>query len=255
MTHTTPNYLIGLDLGKKRDYTALAALRQRPVPTGRQERVQAGFDLRYGTAYELAPIMERRYELLHLDRWRGRSYRDVVPEVQRVLAALHRVAHQDELEATGVGRAIDPDITFLADQTGVGEGVVNDIIRSAGLDVIGIVITGGTVITRAHEEIHVPKRELVGRMEVVVENRRLAIPSAEQLPHADTLVAELDNFQAKTNKLTGNDSYGAGEDWREHNHDDLVLAVAMAVWHGEDRNDAGNYSELDDYERAVFGGR
>ena len=40
------------------------------------------------------------------------------------------------------------------------------------------------------------------------------------------------NFRA-TISLTGRDSYGAGEDWREGRHDDLVLATAMAAWYGE----------------------
>jgi hypothetical protein len=34
-------------------------------------------------------------------------------------------------------------------------------------------------------------------------------------------------------RVTGHDSYGAGEDSRENNHDDCVLAVAMACWYGE----------------------
>ena len=45
---------------------------------------------------------------------------------------------------------------------------------------------------------------------------------------------------------TGHDSYGAGEDWRVGNNDDLVLAVAMACWHTEqahgDRAEAGGFA-------------
>jgi hypothetical protein len=35
--------------------------------------------------------------------------------------------------------------------------------------------------------------------------------------------------------LAGHGSYGAGADRREGNHDDLVLALALALWHGENR--------------------
>ena len=40
---------------------------------------------------------------------------------------------------------------------------------------------------------------------------------------------ELEIFKV-TFSPSGHDSYGAGEDWRVGNHDDLVLAVALALW-------------------------
>jgi hypothetical protein len=67
-------------------------------------------------------------------------------------------------------------------------------------------------------------------MQVLLESRRLMI--AKWLDLAQVLVAEFDNFKTTKTKL-GNDSYGAGADWREGNHDDLVLALAMAAWAGE----------------------
>ena len=50
---------------------------------------------------------------------------------------------------------------------------------------------------------------------------------AEALPEAAVLVQELENFQVKLSEL-GHDSYGT---WRENQHDDLVLAVALACWY------------------------
>ncbi len=47
---------------------------------------------------------------------------------------------------------------------------------------------------------------------------------------ADTLKRELLTFRVKINIATSHDSYDA---WREGDHDDLVLAVAMACWCGE----------------------
>lgn len=60
--------------------------------------------------------------------------------------------------------------------------------------------------------------------------RRLKIAAGLEL--ASVLTAELENFRSKTS-LAGHNSYGAGEDWREGHHDDLVLAVALACWYGE----------------------
>jgi hypothetical protein len=53
---------------------------------------------------------------------------------------------------------------------------------------------------------------------------------AREMALADTLKRELLNFKVKINIATGHDSYEA---WREGDHDDLVLAVAMACWCGE----------------------
>jgi len=57
----------------------------------------------------------------------------------------------------------------------------------------------------------------------------LLIKIAKGLRYVDTLVQELGNFKVKITKH-GNDAYEA---WREGQHDDLVLSVALACWYGE----------------------
>ena len=61
-----------------------------------------------------------------------------------------------------------------------------------------------------------------------MQNKQLKI--AEGMPLSDTLRKELLNFKVRINISTAHDSYEA---WREGDHDDLVLAVAMACWCGE----------------------
>ena len=73
-----------------------------------------------------------------------------------------------------------------------------------------------------------PKRDLASAPLVLMQNKQLKI--AEAMPLAETLRKELLNFKVKINIATGHDSYEA---WREGDHDDLVLAVAMACWCGE----------------------
>ena len=63
-----------------------------------------------------------------------------------------------------------------------------------------------------------------GAARAALQTRRLKIAPA--LPEAQTLISELQNFQAKITD-TAYDSYGA---WRENSHDDLVLSVALALW-------------------------
>jgi hypothetical protein len=89
-----------------------------------------------------------------------------------------------------------------------------------------VTITGGDTQTQADAASwRVPKRDLVGALQVLLQQGRLKI--ASQLEHAETLRRELMNFRVKVNVTTGHDSYEA---WREGDHDDLVLAAALAAW-------------------------
>lgn len=126
----------------------------------------------------------------------------------------------------GIYRQLRPSY-LIVDNTGVGRAV-DDMFRKAGVSPIAVTITGGDSVTREPGGYHVPKRELVGRMQVLLQSKRVKF--AETLPEVATLVRELLSFQVKINAKTAHDSYGA---WREGTHDDLVLAVALAVWYGE----------------------
>jgi hypothetical protein len=74
--------------------------------------------------------------------------------------------------------------------------------------------------------LHVPKKELVGVLQLLRQGRRLKIA---RLPERDLLVRGLGNFNVKIT-TAGNETFEA---WRERDHDDLVLAVALACWLGE----------------------
>ncbi len=120
-------------------------------------------------------------------------------------------------------------LRILVDRTGCGRPVV-DLMRKEKLQVIPITITaGGSVTGGAYGGYNVPKRELVSNLAILFQADRLKISRA--LPEAAQLVEELQNFKMKIT-LAGNDTYEA---WRESDHDDLVLAAAMAAWYGEKR--------------------
>jgi hypothetical protein len=122
-------------------------------------------------------------------------------------------------------------VNLVVDQTGVGRPVV-DMLREARLHPIAITITGGDNVTGEHPEYRVPKRDLVTAVQVLLQSERLKI--ARGLPEAQTLVNELLAFRVSINLRTGHDSYGNDASaWRENPHDDLVLATAVGVWHGE----------------------
>jgi len=118
---------------------------------------------------------------------------------------------------------------LIVDATGVGAPVV-DVFKRAKLKPVAVSITSGFEVTRVSgREFRVPKRDLVSTLRLLLEGRRLQI--AEGLPEAKTLVEELLNFRLKISDA-GRDTY---EPWREGEHDDLVLATALAAWYGENQ--------------------
>jgi hypothetical protein len=115
-------------------------------------------------------------------------------------------------------------VAFLVDKTGIGASVVDSLVQ-AGLSPIAVTIHGGSAVSRDEYGYRVPERDLVSAVQVLLQNGRLRI--AEGLPLAETLRSELLNVRLKTDPKTAHDSY---EHWREADHDDLVLAAAMACW-------------------------
>lgn len=206
------SYLVGLDLAQGGlDWTALCVL-ERIIP---------------------ANSHDAEYTCLQLHRWRSRDTTIIPGLVAKAWKQILHMTQRRTYERTGVlPEAMDVDIQLVVDQTGV-TGFGLDPLRQAGFDPIGIFIHGGSAVSHPRSKVyHVPKRDLAGIVQVLMQQQRLAINP--KLRDSNTLVAELQNFRIKISK-TGHDSYGAGEgaDWREGEHDDLVLAVAMAAWMGE----------------------
>ena len=72
----------------------------------------------------------------------------------------------------------------------------------------------------------VPKRDLIATVQVAMEAKRLRINP--DFPFASILTDELGKFRRKTTP-TGRDAFEA---WREDDHDDAVLSVALGIWFG-----------------------
>jgi hypothetical protein len=199
-----PNFFIGIDLGQTNDYTALSVIEQTK-PKGR----------------------EASYAVTHLDRWRGITYPDGIDRTSKVLASIDRMRTIDEF----TGEALKPTIATVVDQTGVGRPVV-DLLRAEKMPgrLVAVTITGGDTVSKEGDDYRVPKRDLAGVVAVLLQTERLKIASGMEL--ADVLVRELTSFRVKVS-ASGHDSYGNGTEWRDAEHDDLVLAVALALWLAE----------------------
>src|SRR5581483_810906 len=117
---------------------------------------------------------------------------------------------------------------------GVGKPV-GDMFRLAHLpcSLYLIFVPGGNAGSWDGDMIGVPKRDLIAAAQVLLQDNRLKI--AENMPDTSTLTRELQNYHVKIDPLTAHDSYAA---WREGVHDDLVFAVSLAVWLGENQRRA-----------------
>jgi hypothetical protein len=116
---------------------------------------------------------------------------------------------------------------LTVDRTGAGVAVF-DLLRAANpaAELVPITITGGAQASYADGCWSVPKREPAGTLQVLLGTRRLEVAPA--LPLAKVLAREMATFKVKINVATGSESFEA---WRERDHDDLILSVALACWY------------------------
>lgn len=181
-----------------------------------------GLDYGYSPDYTARVVVERKgqspatYAVRDIARYELQTpYQAVAQDIARRYESppVRRFERHLVVDATGVGR---PAIEMLLEQ---------------GLTPIPVTITGGYDVTRgqgpAGIEYRVPKRDLAMTVQALLQAGRLQIGAS--LPFADELRSELMAFRVKLTK-SGHDTYEA---WRERDHDDLVLALAVATWWAE----------------------
>src|SRR5215212_7731058 len=197
-------FYVGLDLGQAADYTAVAV-----IEDGKKKNPAGG--------------IESYLHLRHLERY---DLRTLYPDIAEGVAALMRDERlsPQEYDPSRL-RYFRTAPELIVDQTGVGPAVT-DILKKKGLKFKAITITGGDdVHAVGGGRYRVPKRDLISALEVPFQTGELRV--AEDMRLWPELKKELLNFRRKINLKTAHDSY---EHWRESDHDDLVLAAALACW-------------------------
>src|SRR6266700_4531863 len=183
---------LGLDIGQVRDPTAIAIVEKNDPP------------------HWVPRVEDPLYQVRYLERVPlGTPYPRVVERVRGI------VAHP---EMAGQCR-------MAADATGVGAPVV-EMLRAARLacHLSPVTITNGE---RAHQTgamWHVPKKDLMSGVLVLLEQGRLRVP--RELAETGALVKELMDVRMKQR---GRGEFRIGADGAGQ-HDDLVIALALAIW-------------------------
>jgi hypothetical protein len=194
-------YFIGVDLGQAHDPTAIAVVRRL--------RFLLSHDVQRST-----PIWKEEkptiFQCGYLERVPlGSTYPSIVSHVGQLL--------QRPLWSGKIDLAVD--------QTGVGRPVC-DMFTSAGLSFTAVTITGGDSESSEGRSWRVPKMTLVSSLQALLHEGRLHIQ--KDLTEASELVRELQDFRVKYTE-GGHMTFNA----REGKHDDLVLALAIAVWRAQ----------------------
>lgn len=183
---------------------------------------EIGFDCGQAKDFSAVSILRKegyRYEVAHLERLPlNMSY---PKQVEHIFVLMHRKPLDKATK------------TLCIDYTGVGRPVV-DLCEDRGLNPIGLAITAGNSVNWNEERnrVSVPKRDLINILQICAQNDRLKVASG--LNFGPVLVKELESFRVKIDPRTAHDSYGS---WREGEHDDLVLSVAIALWCGEHKDE------------------
>lgn len=217
-------YIAGLDLGTQVDYSAIAILERVEAPPEPVLKVLTTANMHEEEVPRKAAPAS--YHCRWISRWPLKSTYPRIIEDVRVIMSSPVFKGRDSL-----GK--DDSIVLVVDATGCGRPVC-DVFSQAGLRLIPITITAGNKATFEGGEWHVPKRDLVSVVSVLLQSGRLKLSS--ELPESQTLIQEMLNFQVRIS-ASGNDQYAS---WRDRDHDDTVLALAVAAYYGERVGNVGS---------------
>ncbi len=209
-------YHLGVDLGMRQDYTALAIVKDCVATVGARDRL----------TYE--PEVEARKTLVMAERVAlGTGYGRVVEKVREIV----------ESEALR-----EREMVVAVDATGVGAPVVEALrarLRGRGgrgwLNLAPVIFTSGQAGHWRNAEYFAPKNELMEGLALAMERRELKMVAGGRF--VKELQGELRGMRREMGRK--------GERWRSvGEHDDLVMALALAWWGTQYRPLARRWAEL-----------
>ncbi len=203
MNPSAMRHFVGLDLAPAGELTGLAVIQRPLVHTSH------------------APAQKRpTHALIHLQRFSlGTPYSDIIDELGKLLRTPPLPGAVCGIDQTGVGRSV---FRFFTDS----------LARRVTCRFVPVMIGPGLKAERVPGTgILIPRQELVGALQVLLQTRRIVFPTA--LPHVAMLRKELESFKAKPVTVAAAAKTDPLTAWREGQHDDLVLSVALAAFMSE----------------------
>ncbi len=196
--------IYGIDLGKRSDFTAFVSLSFTwPEPFNPFR----------------PPATRPTYDIRAVKRWPlGTEYLDICAWLVRLF--------QKGYDAT------KPAPILVCDETGVGIAAVEMIrkaLQEAGCigGLVAVTITAGNAVTMPQPGVfRVAKKQLASVLVSLFAQDRLRLAN---VPERETLLREAQAFVVKVS-TSANESFEA---WRDTDHDDTILALALACWAAE----------------------
>jgi hypothetical protein len=191
---------IGVDLAQRRDHSAVVLVESyRPEPETPTDWPPVRHDVRWATKFPL-----------------GMGFTEQVAAIKTIAEACGPLGHT----------------IMVVDSTGLGAVVVEMLRSITAVSMRTVVFTGGESATKVSAfEHHVPKRDLLAAVGIVLEQERLGVPMS--CPFRTDLLDEMLSIERSISER-GHDSYAAAG----QGHDDLTMALCLAVWWA-DRPDQG----------------
>lgn len=245
---TESQFISGLDLGQQQDFSALAVVERTRMTSDIQVKAKV--------------MINGRVEVIEKPRpknFKEAQWKYAVRSVERFDLGTPYTAISDRL-ALLYSKDVLAGSVLVPDHTGVGRPVVDMVIRDmtiaqqcfkcagtgqpSALEInrcywckgTGLVkprcivrpisITAGAGFSPDGNGFKVAKKDLASCMQVLLQTKRVKIA---KIPLRPVLIKEMENFKVKVTSAA-NESF---ESWRERDHDDILLAVAMALWVGE----------------------
>lgn len=191
---------VGLDPGKKQDYSALVFL-EPFLP--------------------LDPEEQQGKYVYHISRITRLPLETPYPKIARLLRKTHRQLTKS------------PDfnyIYYVIDEGGVGTAVTDQVVELIpDADIYRVTLTGGLRPKWNHQrDVSLPKPQMASTLIALFEGRRLWVA-----PEMKTKLEELrEELMAYERKITaaGHDQFGA---MKIGTHDDIASAIGLAAWIAE----------------------
>lgn len=186
-----PGPVIGVDVGQKRDPTALCVA--QPEDRSINGRAETHFLIRH---LERLPL--------------GTAYPAVADRVAALVATVRK-------RSEGTPR-------LYVDATGVGQPLIDLLdARAMGVAVIATTFTHGDQRAQVDPRtVRLGKAYLVSRLQALLRSSRVHLPRTAE---AEALARELLDYEIRVDE-NANDRYGA---FKVGTHDDLVTALGLAV--------------------------
>jgi hypothetical protein len=188
--------IISLDPAQLKDWSAVAVIDMKYVPFNPVGSKAARFE----------------YDLIAMNRKQGLPYDQIVDWVVKTV----------NNPAFNKGEPC----AFLLDSTGVGVAV-KDMLKAKGIRPKAITITAGDAYSRVGAEFHVGKARLIGKFLGAFDAGKVHVNP--NMPIWSQVENEMLSFRAEMS-AQGRVKMEA----QQGEHDDMLLALAMAVWYGEE---------------------